>query len=188
MRVIFLDIDGVLNHCDTRHDARPSDTEPLPIPIEAECMARLNRLIAETEAKIVISSSWRTFARWQDLGPALVRHGLVAEVIGETPDLPNDKTWLANWEISKGSPFAFEHLERGWEIAEWLAAHPEVTAFVILDDCSDMDMLKPWLVLTHPNDGLDDPDVERAKWLLERSAEGLSAARAAAIGFTKEAS
>lgn len=183
MIVVFLDIDGVLNHCDTRHDVTPTTTEPLPIPIEPKCMARLNRLIAETGAKIVVSSSWRLFARWQDLGPALVRHGLVAEVIGETPDLSKDTVWIANWQAVNGVAFEFEHLERGWEIGEWLAAHPEVTAFVILDDCSDMDALKPWLVLTHPNDGLDDPDVERAKWMLEHSADGLAMARARALGM-----
>jgi len=222
MRVVFLDIDGVLNHAATRSSADPTAAEPLPIPIAPECMSRLNRLIAETGAKIVISSSWRLFARWQDLGPALVRHGLVADVIGETPDLPNDKVWLANWQLRKGETFTFERLERGWEIAEWIARfaagicscghassahecgtdacyhneHPSgatgctcqhfdgtpLTGFVILDDCSDMDMLKPWLVLTHPNDGLDDPDVERAKWLLGRSADGIEGARAWALG------
>ena len=182
MRVIFLDIDGVLNHCDTISPS-PTGAEPLPIPIAPECMARLNRLIAETGAKIVISSSWRKFARWQDLGPALMRHGLIADVIGETPDLVNDAVWLDHWQTRReGAPFTYERLERGWEIREWLAAHPEVTAFAILDDCSDMDELKPWLVLTHPNDGLDDPDVERAKWLLERSADGIALARARAIG------
>jgi hypothetical protein len=182
MRIVFLDIDGVLNHCNTRHNVSPTGTEPLPIPIAPECMARLNRLIAETGAKIVISSSWRKFARWQDLGPALVRHGLVADVIGETPDLVNDAIWLDRWRTREGAPFSYERLERGWEIREWLAARPEATAFVILDDCSDMDELKPWLVLTHPIDGLDDPDVERAKWLLERSADGIAKARELALG------
>lgn len=183
MKIIFLDIDGVLNHCDTRSDVLPTTAEPLPIPIAPECMARLNRLIAETDAKIVISSSWRTFARWQDLGPALTRHGLVADVIGETPDLVNNAVWLENWRSRVGETFAYEHLERGWEIREWIAAHPEVTAFVILDDCSDMDDLLPWLVLTHPIDGLDDPDVERAKWLLEQSAAGIALARERALGI-----
>ena len=182
MKIVFLDIDGVLNHSSTRHVVSPTSSELLSIPIEPKCMERLNRLIAETGAKIVISSSWRLFARWEDLGPALVRHGLVGDVIGETPDLPNNNTWLANWKARHGKAFEFDRLERGWEIAEWIAAHPEVTAFVILDDCSDMDALKPWLVLTHPCDGLDDPDVERAKWLLERSADGLVAARNAALG------
>jgi len=222
VKVIFLDIDGVLNHCNTRSNVLPTAHEPLPIPIAPECMARLNRLIAETGAKIVISSSWRLFARWQDLGPALVRHGLCAEVIGETPDLANDDVWLENWRLREGSVFSFDRLERGWEIGEWIArfadgicscGHPRsahecdtdecfhndqpsgasgctcdrfdgtaLTGFAILDDCSDMDELKPWLVLTHPNDGLDDPDVERAKWLLEQSAAGISLARKQALG------
>jgi hypothetical protein len=188
MKIVFLDIDGVLNHTQTRHAVVPTVEEPLPIPIAPECLARLNRLIAETGAKIVISSSWRNYARSEelDLGAALVRHGLCADVIGETPDLANDRAWLDNWHVAKGKPFDFELLERGWEIAEWIAAHPEVTGFAILDDCSDMDVLKPWLVRTHPIDGLDDPDVERAKWLLERSAAGLQAARSIAIGFAKE--
>lgn len=221
MRVVFLDIDGVLNHCDTP-SGLATDTEPLPIPIAPECMARLNRLIDETGAKVVISSSWRKFARWQDLGPALVRHGLAADVIGETPDLVNDPVWLDRWRTREGAPFTYERLERGWEIREWLArfadgfcmcghdsAYHEVSiaechyndtlsgaggclcrkfdgaplaGFVILDDCSDMDELEPWLVLTDATVGLDDPDVERAKFLLERSADGIALACAKALG------
>jgi hypothetical protein len=87
MRIIFLDIDGVLNHPGTYCEGAPWRREAgelLPVPVAPECMARLNRLVAETGARIVISSSWRLFARWQDLGPALVRHGLVGEVVGET--------------------------------------------------------------------------------------------------------
>jgi hypothetical protein len=183
VRVLFLDIDGVLNKVDTNHCVTPTAQEPLPIPIEPDCMTRLNRLIAETGCKIVISSSWRNFARWQDLGPALNRHGLVGEVIGETPYLVNDAQWLERWRARDGAPFTYERMERGWEIREWLAAHPEVTHFVILDDGSDMAELKPWLTLTHPIDGLDDPDVERAKWLLEISAPGIVLAKALAIGY-----
>lgn len=180
MKVIFLDIDGVLNHCSTP-PAVPRAGESLPIPIAPECMACLNRLIAETGAKVVISSSWRKFAGWQDLGPALVRHGLVADVIDETPDLVNDPVWLERWRAREGGPFMYERLERGWEIREWLTTHPEVAEFVILDDCSDMAELKPWLVLTDPDTGLDDPDVIRAKWLLERSAIGIEKARKKAL-------
>jgi hypothetical protein len=222
MRIIFLDIDGVLNHCDTRSAALATAVEPLPLPIAPECMERLNRLVAETDAKIVISSSWRLFARWQDLGPALHRHGLVADVVGGTPDLVNDDIWLKHWHTRKGEPFSYDKLERGWEIREWLAhfamgvcscghegdlhecgadqcfynERPSgasgclcrrfdgspLTGFVILDDVSDMDELKPWLVLTHPNEGLADPDVERAKWLLERSTDRILRAREHAFG------
>lgn len=226
MRVVFLDIDGVLNHNGT-HSGLVTDKEPLPLPIAPECMGRLNRLIAETGAKVVISSSWRLFAHWQDLGPALMRHGLVAEVIGETPDLVNDATWLEGWRLRTGAPFPYDRLSRGWEIREWLAQHADLcatcthprdahdgdggrdacfyndtpsgatgclcrrfqgdrlTGFVILDDCSDMAELTPWLVLTHPGRGLADPDVTRAQCLLEQSAAGISLARELALGTAK---
>ncbi len=174
-RVIFLDIDGVLNHPGTYGPDAPWKQEPkdgpLRVPVAPECMERLNRLVRESGANIVISSSWRLFARYQDLGPALARYGLVADVIGETPDLVNDPVWLDKWRTREGAPFAYERIERGMEITEWLAAHPEVEEFVILDDCSDMHKLKPWLVHTDPIVGLDDPDVERALWLFPQSRE-----------------
>ena len=178
MKVLFLDIDGVLNNPGTYGGAngvyrRDRDTMDqaersalLQVPIAPECMARLNRIIAETGAKIVISSSWRLFARWEDLGPALARYGLIAEVIGETPDLVNDPVWLGAWRTREGAPFAYERLERGMEIAEWLKERTDVESFAILDDCSDMASVKDRLVLCDPVIGLDDPDVERAVWLL----------------------
>ncbi len=169
MKVVFLDIDGVLNHPGTYSEGAPwrrEEVERLRVPVDPGCMARLNRLIVETGAKIVISSSWRLFARWEELGPALARYGLVADVIGETPDLVNDPVWLEAWRTRDGAPFAYERIERGMEISEWIAAHPEVTAFVILDDCSDMADVKHRLVQCDANFGLDDPDVERAKWMI----------------------
>ena len=124
MRVIFLDIDGVLNHCGTRSTRLVSDAEPLPLPIAPECLTRLNRLVVETGAKIVISSTWRLYAPWQDLGQALKRQGLVADVLGGTPDLINDAVWKERWLICKGVPFAYDELKRGWEIREWSPPTP----------------------------------------------------------------
>lgn len=226
MRVIFLDIDGVLNHCGTRSTVLVTEAEPLPLPIAPECLTRLNKLVAETGAKIVISSSWRLYARWQNLGAALVRQGLIADVIGGTPDLVGDAVWKEHWQIREGAPFAYDKLERGWEIREWLARfargvcscghesdlhehgdecyyneHPSgasgclcrqfdgvpLTGFVILDDVSDMDELGPWLVLTDPTEGLTDPDVARAKELLEHSMDGILRAREQALGTKPQA-
>jgi HAD domain in Swiss Army Knife RNA repair proteins len=180
MRVLFLDIDGVLNNPGTyggdngvyRRDRDTMDPDEraalLQVPIAPECMARLNQIIARTGAVIVISSSWRLFARWEDLGPALVRYGLVGQVIGETPDLVNDPVWLEAWRTREGAPFEYERLERGMEIAEWLKARADVDSYAILDDCSDMAHLKSNLVLCDPVIGLDDPDVERAVWMLQQ--------------------
>ena len=51
---------------------------------------------------------------------------------------------------------------RGDEIHEWLELHPEVTRFVILDDDSDMKHLLPYLLRTHPCEGLTDDITETA--------------------------
>lgn len=169
MRVVFLDIDGVLNHPGTYcHDApwRHQEGDPLPIPVEPECVARLNRLIAATGSVVVISSSWRLFAHWQDLGPALARHGLVGDVVSETPDLCNDPVWLDAWRTREGAPFHYKRLERGWEIAEWLARNPGVSSWVVLDDSSDMEGVKHRFIQTDPVTGLSDSDVDRAVTML----------------------
>jgi hypothetical protein len=169
MRIVFLDIDGVLNHFGTNwEDARwsPQPDGLLRVPIASECVMRLNRLTDETRARIVISSSWRRFARWQDLGPALARHGVTGEIVGETPDLVNDAAWRKMWRTRPRAPIEHERIQRGMEIGEWLLGHPEVVSFAILDDGSDMVCLRSHLVQTDPNVGLDDPDVERAIHLL----------------------
>jgi hypothetical protein len=171
MRVVFLDIDGVLNNPGTYCSGAPwrrEEGERLRVPIEPECMDRLNRLVAENDAKVVISSSWRLFAKWEELGPALERYGLVGEVIGETPDLVNDAEWLRAWREREGAPFHYERMQRGWEIREYLIRNPEVDSFVILDDCSDMEYVVEHFILIDPIIGLDDPDVERAKLLFQR--------------------
>ena len=165
MRVLFLDIDGVLNHPGTY-----GEREPGRIPVAPECMARLNLLVERSGAKIVISSSWRMFADFTQLAPMLACEGLVADVIDETPSLINDPVWLEAWRTRTGNAY-YEKLERGHEIRHWLSLHPEVEEFVILDDCSDMNLVKPFLVHTDPIVGLDDPDVERALYLLPRSRE-----------------
>lgn len=172
MKVVFLDVDGVLNHPGTYGPDAPwrraDERVAIRIPVEPDCVARLNRLLAVTGARVVISSSWRLFARWEDLGPALVQHGLVGEVVGETPDLVNDPVWLDAWRNREGAPLEHERLERGMEVAEWLSSHPEVSSFVILDDCRDMWRLEHRLVLVDSVTGLDDPDVERAQQLLDQ--------------------
>src|SRR5271170_3545479 len=54
MRVIFLDIDGVLN-CSKTHNPRK-----LPYVIDPKLRRRFERLLEHTRAKVVLSSTWRT--------------------------------------------------------------------------------------------------------------------------------
>jgi hypothetical protein len=173
MNVIFLDVDGVLNsedflrkreeeHRQLGHDGpafprreTKCDCFRIDRQIDPGAIAHLNDLVEETAAKIVISSSWRKLFDPPELHRILTAHGLVAEIIGETPDAPNDPDVQAAYGEA-------DRIFRGHEIDFWLRQHPEVDRFVILDDGSDMAMHKNRHVQTDPQHGLISYDVELA--------------------------
>lgn len=165
MKIIFLDIDGVLD---------VFNLDEFLQTILEDAVLRLKRIVEETDAKIVVISNWRygsVFYRekalrigcyrqeienWKILKPALDRQGLMVRDI--TP-----------WE---------EGLEtRSDEIRCYLEGHPEVDGYVILDDCfsddySKYDELKSKLVFVDANKGLQDEDVGQAiQILLKESAK-----------------
>ena len=148
MRIIFLDIDGVLNN-------------GKPGLIDRDCVGRLNRIVAATDAKIVLSSSWRYMVHRNDLSLAgfeflLRTHGATGvQVIGVTP---SDETFRCEPNI------------RGKQIRRWLANNcdkHQVETCVALDDtdCGISEIGYP-LVLTDGRKGLRDADVEKAIELL----------------------
>jgi hypothetical protein len=171
--MIFLDIDGVLNseayvlkleekhralgHTDPARPKRETtcDCFKLYHQIDREAVTRVNRLVEATGAKIVISSSWRKLFDPPELHRILGEHGLVAEVIGETPDGAHDPEMQETYGHTA-------RIYRGHEIDLWLKKHPEVERFVILDDGSDMAMHKNRLVQTDCEEGLLDDHVELA--------------------------
>lgn len=178
MRVIFLDVDGVLNserHCRALEDRHRQlgHTEPaspkrdttcdcfkLYNQIDREAVARLNRLVAETGAKIVISSSWRKLFDPPELHRILSEHGLVAEIVGETPDA-SDEAVRSEMRSEYGDDGA--RLYRGHEIDHWLRhTGKDVDRFVILDDGGDMAMHARRLVQTDADEGLLDDHVDLA--------------------------
>lgn len=121
MKIIFLDIDGVLNVIPQGHDAFGGI-------FHSDFVDNLNRIIDETDAKIVISSSWRHSGLQKMLDMWEFRN-LPGEVIGVTPDLYR----FLDFEGERT-------MVRGDEIQAVLNIHPEITHYVILDD--DTDMLK----------------------------------------------
>lgn len=152
MKVIFLDIDGVLN------------TNYLPEVIHEfsgikigfnqlnkETIKNLNTVTDITGAKIVISSSWRlgcaTPERFEVLKDFINSHGVTGEIIGRTPVGSEYADPVSTLMMSK---------PRGQEIQMWLDQHPEVTCFVIVDDMSDMEHLTPHLAQTDFETGLTD--------------------------------
>lgn len=110
--ILFLDVDGVLNHEETFLDRKREDM------IAPECAARLFGLLERTGAKVVLSSSWRGLP---GLEARLEKAGVMAHVISRTPhNVTNDQV-------------------RGHEIEAWLMSHPTPpTRYAIVDDESDM--------------------------------------------------
>jgi hypothetical protein len=106
MKIIFLDIDGVLN-CDKTPNPRN-----FPYVVDKKLLARLNRLLERTRAKVVLSSSWRG----DPVGLLAAKYWGVP-FIDVCPDKPR-------------SP-------RGKEMQKWLADHKRVTRFAVLDDEDD---------------------------------------------------
>ena len=89
MKVIFLDIDGVLNSKNTPNPRK------LPYIVDRRLLARFKRLLDRTGAKVVLSSTWR----YDPAGLySAKRWGI--PFIGVTPDLPKRPrrdevlTWL----------------------------------------------------------------------------------------------
>lgn len=144
MRVIFLDIDGVLV---TRAEIMVASG--MRATAKASCVAVLNRITDVTGAVIVVSSSWR-YGGEQWMREKLIEWGVRAEMIGITP---------VRWKV-----------DRGREIQAWIATAGPVDAIVILDDDSDMAHLLSRLVKTEMVNGLTEAHAERAITLLTERA------------------
>jgi hypothetical protein len=127
MKVLFLDIDGVLN--------TPKMTGRFGFDfIDTVLVALVARIVKETECKIVLSSTWRIDERDRFLATReLAEHGLTIHdctpvITRKPPDDPSnllDKLWQAwNWP------------KRHEEIQLWLDQNP-VSRFAILDDLQE---------------------------------------------------
>jgi hypothetical protein len=121
IKVIFLDIDGVLNVYSHDHDEFGSQFMP-------QFVNNLKRVIEETGAKIVISSTWR-YGGLQRMKDLWEKRNLPGEVIDITPD--------CNDLFNEGSFKWLDQIERGHEVEYWLDEHPEVEKYVIFDDDND---------------------------------------------------
>ena len=154
MKIIFVDVDGVLN-CE-------KTTKRLKVNYEFffvdTCkVLRLRDIVERTGAKLVLSSTWRLGA---DPKAFYIEREALRELVAEfrrvrcplwfdvTPCLPHAKRWQ--------------------EINAWLMNH-DTDDFIILDDVGEE--LKPFddkLVLTNVHDGLTKERAELAISLLNK--------------------
>lgn len=114
--IIFLDIDGVLNsdkYFSSIEDKEDTYTDPvakLLLDIDMTKIKLLLKVVRISQAKIVISSTWRRMKLYPSIKEALINIGL--PIVGETPFLDG---------------------QRGEEIRAYLADN-QVDNFCIIDD------------------------------------------------------
>lgn len=141
MKVIFLDIDGVVNTLKI-YKTPPrrlkryliyKDNFYFDMPNKGrvsnlDAITWLELICRQHNASIVISSTWRI--DFQGVIDALRNAGLSKDIqiIGRTGAVRNS---------------------RGEEIQEYLDKHPEITEYIIIDDDSDMGNLTSHLVQTN---------------------------------------
>lgn len=124
MKIIFLDIDGVLNYdlwyqSERYKEIFQNGTE---LDIDPLCAERINKICKETNAKIVVSSDWRY--NWKECLNRLKNSGLdITNIIGKTSEF--DKL-----------DFNYPSL-RSKEIDEWLKNADNIEHYMIIDDIDD---------------------------------------------------
>ncbi|HHT7008822.1 TPA: HAD domain-containing protein [Bacillus cereus] len=147
MNLIFLDVDGVLNH--SNYFVRSKQHM-----LQAFCpkaLANLKDILEKCDVKIVVSSTWRKLGSVKILKKNIFSHyGLQKYIVGRTPEL-------------RGEP-------RGAEIQAFMNEFKRpIDRFIIIDDGDDMLHLSDRLILTSPyEDGLNEIKRDEAIQLLNK--------------------
>ncbi len=155
MKLIFLDIDGVLNSKGYFKSTKYcNETSNIPfedlifdypeLNIDPSKIKLINDLVNLTGAKIVLSSSWRLFYDISRVQEILNNRGANFNIFGKTERI-----------------FA-DYAERGLEIKAFLNSLNEECRFVIFDDVEEMGSLEPFLVKTNSDIGLTEVDISIA--------------------------
>lgn len=167
MKVVFLDIDGVVNTLKLYKTA-PNHIPPEQLKLvegyyvdicsssnkrvsNIDAMCWLDKLCHKFDLKMVISSTWR-LGDMEEVKEALYNSGLSrdVEIIGKTERLYTDHC-------------------RGDEIKLYLNQHKDIENFVIFDDDSDIYRLDDHFIQTNTYVGITFNEYERACRILEKN-------------------
>jgi hypothetical protein len=147
LKIIFLDIDGVMQS--TSSMIRTSGTGGF---LHEEHVNALNWIIQQTDAYIVLTSTYRIMADIKELKRAFMESGVRSDrIVSKTPNLG---------------------LNRGSEIKDWLETRKEkgdyeIEEYVVIDDGKDMQGINWSMFLnTDPDYGLTYVEAEMAVNLL----------------------
>lgn len=165
-KIIFLDLDGVLNHesffrsSEYNLNKELLQNDPAALnhqqDIDPKAVVRLNKLLDDTGAEVVVSSTWRRQGK-TFVNSILRNCGLRQDILDITP-------------ISK-CPMCL----RGNEILYWLKENKNIIGvdahsfrhYVIFDDDSDfLYWQRNNLIIVNPEFGLSKRDVYKATQIL----------------------
>lgn len=170
MKILFLDLDGVVN--DEAHvnaalvghghitsfslDLAQKCTDPVRV-------ARIQRICDEADARVVIVSAWRRWATVEQITEVLRGVGLTAPVLDAVGGVKMHYDLRADAAL------------------EWLDEHPDVSGWVVIDDTvhhyghphkRGPRYHNPRFVgrVVHPRDGITDADADEALRILRGDA------------------
>lgn len=166
MKFLFLDIDGVLNGDIYMSSAAyldeckslgiiPEGREVMDkahyLHINPAAIKLVNVLVERSEAKVILSSTWRLKYSLDELNSMFEKRGATFQIEGVTPA-------KMSWR------------PRGYDVAEFLAHQKQEgivpEAFVILDDMDEFSKLKDHFIQTCEEEGLTQEDVVLALKIL----------------------
>ena len=149
MKIIFIDIDGVLNTSDPPSGGRKPR-------LNKRAIDALNAVIEQVpDVRFVLSSRWRVDYGYADVVRYLKSQGLNGVFVGQTPNF--DKPETRNL-----SP------RRRYEIQKYLDDHEINSEYVIIDDNPDLGRLSSRQIRTRFNVGLTESRVADIVRLLNR--------------------
>ena len=166
MKVIFLDIDGVMNGSDPAENSAGGE-QPVRA-VQEEKVRLLAQLVKRTGAKVVLHSGWR-FLFGEGLRPihpeaerlVCLLGGCGLSLYGMTPDLTDE-------QIRRTKKFS---RVKAREILQWLREHSdgaEEISWIVLDDLDlGNEQVAACQIRTDGRVGLTEADVEAAVRLLQ---------------------
>ena len=128
-RIVFLDFDGVMDtghHCNRLNYQGLPENDKYGVLFDPDCVKNLERIIEETGAEIVVTSSWKDWMSYEQFLQMWKDRNLPGFVTDTTPSCSN---------------------HRGDEISSWLSLFSKIEngaecRYVIIDDMGEADFNK----------------------------------------------
>ena len=163
LKIVFLDFDGVL-----LPDSQAFDQSQQGLTVhnyletvifDPKCVSQVNHIIAQTQAQIVLSTSWARGHTFSQLCACLTRNHIDCSHIYEYED-PSLGDWRTPRTMSS---------DRAREILLWLEDHPFVKQWCALDDQLNIARLGKRAIVIDPQMGIGSSNAAHAINLLFKS-------------------